>query len=459
MNELSARYCDLLASSFAGVFAQRRTRARATELALGTVTSLGRRTISRAICARGRAERDWSADYKLYSRSPWAAQRLFDPVLRDYLERFPDGPVVAGMDDTKLWRTGRQIKTASWQRDPLSPPFHTNMLFGLRFMQTSLLFPHHRQGDFSARGYPVRFTECPVLKKPGKRASTEEREAWRQARKTHNLSRQGLAEIRALRARLDELGAAARRLLVAVDGSLCNRTIFGEPLAGVDLIGRCRKDARLCWPAPSGGRAKYDAKTFTPAAVERDDSILWRTARLWFGGARREIRYKELKGVLWRRGAGTRPLRLFVLAPTPYKVSPNAATNYREPAYLLCTDLESAAAILLQAYLDRWQIEVNHRDEKDIMGVGQAQVWAAASVERQPAFAVACYSLLLLAGLIAFGPGRGKPYLALPKWRKRARRASALDTLNLLRYEMKETCDCDDTHAQMTRNLINYAYT
>jgi hypothetical protein len=29
---------------------------------------------------------------------------------------------------------------------------------------------------------------------------------------------------------------------------------------------------------------------------------------------------------------------------------------------------------MLQAYFDRWQIEVNHREEKDTLGVGQGAV-------------------------------------------------------------------------------------
>ncbi len=37
---------------------------------------------------------------------------------------------------------------------------------------------------------------------------------------------------------------------------------------------------------------------------------------------------------------------------------------YRQPAYLLTTDLASQARELLQIYFDRWQIE-NHREEKD----------------------------------------------------------------------------------------------
>ena len=54
---------------------------------------------------------------------------------------------------------------------------------------------------------------------------------------------------------------------------------------------------------------------------------------------------------------------------------------------------------LLQDYFDRWGIEVNHRDEKEILGVGEAQVWNERSVCKVPALLVAMYSWLLLAGL------------------------------------------------------------
>jgi hypothetical protein len=109
---------------------------------------------------------------------------------------------------------------------------------------------------------------------------------------------------------------------------------------------------------------------------------------------------------------------------------------YRDPAYLLTTDLRSSLKQLLQIYFDRWQIEVNHREEKDTLGVGQAQLWNVTSVPKQPVLAVASYSALLLASLQAFGPQRGAIYAQLPKWRRNASRPSCLDLITLLRKEM-----------------------
>ena len=158
------------------------------------------------------------------------------------------------------------------------------------------------------------------------------------------------------------------------------------------------------------------------------------TAR--FGAQEHPLRYKDCGVVYWRNGARRRPLRLIVLAPQAYRRSPRGKLLYRDPAYLLTTDLTTPVAVLIQAYLDRWQIEVAHRDEKSVLGVGQAQGWNEHAVIRQPPFAVAAYALLLLAGIKAYGGQRSSDLPALPRWRGRAGRPSCLDLVNTLRLQL-----------------------
>lgn len=146
---------------------------------------------------------------------------------------------------------------------------------------------------------------------------------------------------------------------------------------------------------------------------------------------------KKITGVFWPNGAGRRPLRLIVLASTPYRNSPNGKTNYRQPAYLLTTDLKRSVEAIIQCYLDRWQIEVNHREEKSNFGVGDAQVRNPMSVPRQPAFVVAIYAMMLLAAQKAYGSRRVDAYVPLPKWRKGAKRPSCQDIVSELRREME----------------------
>jgi len=226
--------------------------------------------------------------------------------------------------------------------------------------------------------------------------------------------------------------------VLAGDGSFSNRTCLRATIDRTELIARTRKDAVLCHRAVAGARRFYDPTTFTPDQVRQDEARPWQVTKVCYGGKRRTIRYKEVPAVHWRHGAARRPLRLFVVAPTPYYKRQSARRYYRHPAYLLTTDLRSGARALLQIYFDRWQIEVNHRDEKDTLGVGQAQLWNPVAVPKQPVLAVAAYSALLLAALLTFGAERSAAYAPLPKWRRRVHRPSCLDLITLLRKEMVE---------------------
>jgi hypothetical protein len=421
------------------VFPQQRTWRRGVRQALGSLVCLGRRCLSRIIWAHGGQQRNWSGEYLLHSRCHWAPQALFDPIWTGALPWCRGRLVGVGVDDTRLHKTGRCIAQAFYQRDPLSPPFHVNLMLGLRFLQTSLLVPLHRHAPRYTRALPVRFEEVSCVKKPGRRADPAARQAYRAAIKQHNLSQHFVRTTApALRQALDAAGGARKTLVVAGDGSFCNRTCLRAAYDRTQLIVRTRKDAVLCQRAPAGSRRFYAAAKFRPEGLRRDDAHPWRVTKICYGGKRRTIRYKEIAEVYWQRGGGQRPLRLFVVAPTPYRKRHSGKRYYRDPAYLLTTDRATAARPLLQIYFDRWQIEVNHREEKDTLGVGQAQLWNPIAVPKQPVLAVAAYSALLLAALLTFGAARGAAYAPLPKWRQRAHRPSCLDLITLLRKDMIE---------------------
>jgi hypothetical protein len=320
----------------------------------------------------------------------------------------------------------------------LSPPFHLNLMLGLRFLQASLLVPLHRNAPVGTRALPIRFQEVSRVKRPGKKASEEMRKQYKEAVKQMNLSRSFVDMGGQLRQELDQAGGRDKILVLTVDGSFCNRTCFGGVPERTVLLARARKDAKLCLRAVDDPRRFYAVEKFTPEQVRQDDDRDWKTTKIFYGGKRRKVRYKQVANVYWQGGAKKLPLRLIVIAPTPYRKSKSKKMYYRDPAYLLTSDLRSSVKQLLQIYFDRWQIEVNHREEKDTLGVGQAQLWNPISVPKQPVLAVAAYSALLLASLVAFGAERGKAYADLPKWRRKARRPSALDLVTLLRKEMAE---------------------
>lgn len=424
------------------VFPQQRSLQRAIALAFGILCGLGRRTLTRAIAFQGNTQKDWSADYKVFSRSPWQPRALFHPILEQAIQEHQLERIVISTDDTRVWRNGKQVPQTQWHRDPMGPPFQTNLRWGHRFLQASLVLPlYQKDPQSSSRSIPVRFELAPVVKKPGKRASDDELKTYRQLKQQKNLSAQFVALTQELRERLNQTGHRQKRLVQVGDGSFCNRTVFREDWEGqnVTVVARCRKDIKLCRRAPGQGPRFYGKTKFTPEQVRRRDSRApWQKAQIFHGGCFREVRYKELRKLYWQGGSRKKEVRLLVVAPVGYRTSKNGRKYYRQPAYLLTTDLNTPAVELLQAYFDRWGIEVNHRDEKEILGVGQAQVWNEHSVSKVPALLVAMYSWLLLAGLKCYGPARSAVYEPLPKWRRGAKRPSCLDLITLLRKQLAE---------------------
>jgi len=458
---LLACWLDIVAD-WQPAFPQPRTYLRAVRQALGGLVCLGRRTLTRIIWTNGRHRQDWRAEYFLFSRCHWDPALLFASILCRALAYCPGRYVGVAIDDTRLRKTGTRIQQAFYQRDPLSPKFYVNLMLGLRFLQASLLIPVFRWCKVGCRAIPIAFEEVSVVKRPrrqGRKGSPGNQFArrprkrptpsqdssldpqWQQylaAKKIHNLSTRFVALAIRLRAAFDAAGAAKKILLLAVDNSFCNRTVFRAQIRGVELIARARKNIVLCFRYEGPSRRFYAKHKFTPEQVRVDDSRAWQTTKIFYGGKRRKVQYKEVPGVYWQGGARKRPLRLLVVRPTRYRKKKSARFYYRQPAFLLTTVVNGTVRQLLQIYFDRWQIEVNHREEKDTLGVGQAQLRNVTSVPKQPAFAVAAYSALLLASLKAFGAERGRAYAALPKWRRRAQRPSALDLITLLRKEITE---------------------
>jgi len=106
----------------------------------------------------------------------------------------------------------------------------------------------------------------------------------------------------------------------------------------------------------------------------------------------------------------------------------------------------------MQASVDCWEIECNHRDEKSLIGMAQGQVWKPLAVVCLPQFQVAIYSLLLLASILAYGFQSTAAYLPLPLLRSKSIRPSVLDLLNLLRDQVFCSCNAGQPDAKYGRH-------
>lgn len=430
-------------ASLRPAFKDRRVFERFQRLVIGLLMAEERRTITSMLEASGRTDCDWSGDYRVFSRDLWETADVFALLVPQILALEPtrEGAIVAALDDTHLRKTGTQIPGVAYRRDPMSPPFHVNFVRAQRFIQTSIVVPFAGEPS-TARAIPVAFDHAPSAAKLSRDASEEQRTEHRKEQQARRLTKRAIGAIRRLRHLIDQ-SQTDRHLLVTVDGSYTNGEVLKGLPARTHLVGRIRKDARLHrLPDPSVGRGRPTSygPELTPEQVRQDESIPWSSIKIFAAGRVHDCDVKVVAPLLWRKSGASLRLRLIVIRPLAYRRSKKSRhLLYRQPAYLLTTDLDTPLAELVQAYFWRWDIEVNHRDEKQLIGVGHAQVRAPRSAERVPAFAVASYAILLISAAKAFGLASSEPILPLPKWRsaQRSQRISTRQMQRRLRIERR----------------------
>jgi hypothetical protein len=400
----------------------------------------GRHTITGLLRLQNRSQQDWTADYRFYAEDHFDEDKAF-ASLRCQIEEdlADDAPLVSAMDDSVLRKTGTKISGVRYMRDPMSPPFHVNFVRGLRVLQISAAVPQGSKG--AARLVPIDFQHAALPAKPRKNAPAHLHEAYEKERASKNINLVGRQRLSFLRQQMDGAGSSHRHLIVSIDGRFTNSTVLQQIPQRTTVIGRVRKDSVFFHPPQEqkslGRKRKYGLRCPKPEELLKDEKVPFQKVEIYYAGKRQNLEIKTLGPIYTQMDKGQKPLRLLVIKGPRYHLT-KTQTDRREPAFLICTDTDLPLEKVLQYYSWRWDIEVNFRDEKTILGVGQAQVRNEASNQNAPALAVAAYAVLLLASLKTYGAD-GKPEkFHAPRWdkRKRRRRASTNDLRNQVRYEL-----------------------
>lgn len=415
-------------------------RERVRRHLLSQLLCLGRHTLTGVLGTSGRLFCDWSADYRMYSAQRIEPEKLFASVRQSLTARLAPGqPLVAALDDTRLRKSGSKTHGVKYTRDPMGPAFHVNFIKAQRFVQLAMAYP---ADNGMARMIPIDLVHAPAPRKPGPHADDLTRAQFRAAARERALPKVGADRLQALRSVMDKEGQFDRPLWTVVDGGYTNRTFIKHLPPRTVAAGRIRADAKLYHlPESTEGRPGrnrvYGQRAPTPKELRQDASVPWQRVEAFAAGKTHLFKIKTLSPVRWRPAGKGHDLRLIVIAPLGYRLTRQAPILYRQPAYLICTDPDASLQEILQAYVWRWDIEVNFRDEKTLLGVGEAQVRHEHSVEKVPALAVAAYAMLLTSALQAYGPTGQPDILPAPKWQRPKRpRASTQSLLQHLRHEV-----------------------
>lgn len=402
------------------------------------MVALGRHTITGLLSASGQQFVDWSASYRLFSRARFDLDALFAVPRRAVVEQLPDDqPLVVVMDDTLLRKRGRRVAGTSWHKDPLGPKFCDNFIWSQRFLQIAVALPEG-PGPSRARAIPIDMQHSPSPRKPRKKAPESEWALYRKQKEASRISVKGHERIAHLRACLDLDGQAQRQLLVSVDGTYTNATMLRHLPERTTLIGRIRKDAKLYHlPTGTDRRRHYGEDAPTPEQYRQDETIPWQQTQVFLSGQLIMVEYKAISPLRWR-ASGPLDLLLVIIRPLAYRLAKKRHLSYRDPIYLICSDPGLSLPQLIQAYLWRWEVEVGFRDQKALLGSGEAQVRTVESVSRVPALIAVAYAFLHLAIVRTAKEQDLASVLPRPRWqiKQPGQRISTQQAINLFRVEL-----------------------
>lgn len=427
--------------------------------ALALVAGVGVGTLTSVLSLDGReADTGYASVYHAFSRGQWDLHSVHKGTLRAALPLCEsDVPIVAALDSTMVEKTSQNLFGTRWCHDAAGPKgIGVQLAWGLPLSHLALIIP--TRTNFRATAVTVALDLIPGKGRskrrkknnqnvPCKRGRPTKAEALLKAQepKLPKATEVGLAQICRLRDDLDALGAENRHLVVATDGAYINKTLLPNLPDRVSLVGRARRDAILYGPPRDSGTLVGDPIP-TPEQIGLDGSFPTSHGKFFYGGDERDLRYKVLPHpVRWRFDKShVGVLRLMVLMPIRY-LGPSGRYQYNAYYYVLTNDLTTPEEVLIQAVLDRWQIEVLHRDLKHDIGLGEDQCRNPTSMARVPSMVAATYALVKVAALRLFGPNRREGvFHALPRWRQdlerhRAhRRISKGKCAPVLRYSVQD---------------------
>jgi hypothetical protein len=335
----------------------RRSAWRMADVVVGILMASGRRTAASWWRAARIGDRFRPYYYFLGSvgRKAVEVAAVLLRISCDHIE--PGDRLLFAFDDTPTKRYGPKVQGAGIHHDPAPGPAGSKFLHGHCWATLSRVVRHTRYG---AIGLPllgrlyVRKEDVPAL--PAGSGVTFATKLEMAAEAITWLG--------------SELPSTGERPWVAVDGGYAKRE-FLKPAqaAGFVVVARLRKDAALYDLPPvlppgqrrGRGRPPIYGKGRLSLAKRAGQRRGWRTveARSITGEAVTK-RYKTFLAT-WRPAGGV--VRVVLLA--------EGDGTWRA---LLCTDAEAAVEAIVQAALDRWAIEQNYHDLKEVEGIGQVQL-------------------------------------------------------------------------------------
>ena len=364
---------------FAPVF-DKRTWEKVQVLVAGAVLSPGKRTISSALRVMGLdRQADFGKYHQVLNRAVWSSLEVSKILLRLVVSTLCAGqPIVFGIDEHIERRRGKKISAKGIYRDAVrSSDSHFVKASGLRWISLMVLcwIP-----------WAHRTWALPVLTALAPSERYHEQRGQRHKVIT-DWARQMIKQVRRWLADYP-LVVVGDSTYAVLDLLRACQTLT-QP---VTMVARLRLDAALYEPAPpyqgKGRPRKKGERLPTLQAILTDKDTVWQTVTVhWYGGAERTIEIVSQTAVWYHNGKPPVPLR-WVLVRDPL--------SEFEPLAVLCTDLQTSPAQIVEWFVLRWQVEVTFHEARTHLGVETQRQWSDLAIARTTPALLGLFSWITL---------------------------------------------------------------
>ncbi len=378
MSTLPTGFADLMLA-FAPLFSKRVFQS-AQVLLMGAILAIGKRTVTAILRVMGLDQQPHFQTYhRVLNRATWSALAASRILLSLLVRAFaPPGPLVFGLDDTIERRWGAKIAARGIYRDPVrSSQSHFVKTSGLRWLCMMLLVPI----PWATRVWALPFLTalCP-----------SERYHEQQDKRHKTLTDWARQMVKQVKRWLPQ-----RQIVIVADSTFAALNFLGAVRRDATVITRLRLDAALYAPAPARrpgqrGRTRKKGKRLPALNVAlTDPSTQWTTLTIsfWYGQHSRQVEVASATAVWYRSGMPVVPLR-WVLIRDPL--------GQFETQALLCTDQNAMPALILDCFVQRWQMEVTFEEARAHLGVETQRQWSDQAIARTTPCLLGLYSIVAL---------------------------------------------------------------
>lgn len=421
-----------------------RSRKYLPAIFLGMLLSSGRRTVSSWLKAV-EVGYDWRDHYyflQTLGRSvKWVSTELLFLVVKRIPKTHVGEYVRLALDDSPTKRYGPHVEAAGIHHNPTPGPAGSEFLFGHVWVTISWLVRHPGWGCI---GLPLRALMY---------VRAKDLEAMQRVNKAPWSFRTKLELAAELVEWCIELfrNWFGKAVIVVVDGAYAKRPFLKRMQAvGAIVVSRLRNDAAL-FDLPVvpekrvKGRPRKYGKNRISLAKRGGHRHGWTSAEMTLYGKRQTVTYKTFLATYLPAG-GT--IRVVIVKRSP-DLFIDAQTKW---VAFFCTDVNVSVQTILECAADRFPIEQNFHDVKEVHGAGQQQV-------RNVWCNVACWHLCLwLHTLVELWSWRRSGTTLRQRddrpWDSPSRRPSHADRLKTLKKQVLQESFSRLPHPQRSKRKI-----